>query len=60
MIGAMSYGALGKNAVKALGRGARKAGLLMNSGEGGYPKYHLEEKCDLIFQMGTGKFGVRE
>ena len=59
MIAAMSYGALGKRAVKALSRGAKKAGILLNSGEGGYPKYHLEEECDLIFQMGTGKFGVR-
>ena len=31
----------------------------MNTGEGGYPKYHLLEGCDLIFQLGTAKFGVR-
>lgn len=35
------------------------AGIAMNTGEGGYPKYHLMEDCDLIFQMGTAKFGVR-
>ena len=60
MIGGMSYGALGKQAVQALARGAKKANLLMNTGEGGYPKYHLKEDCDLIFQIGTGKFGVRK
>ncbi|MBC6414890.1 MAG: FMN-binding glutamate synthase family protein [Bdellovibrionales bacterium] len=60
LIGAMSYGALGKKAVRALARGAKKANLIMNTGEGGYPKYHLMESCDLIFQMGTGKFGVRK
>ncbi|MDX1386959.1 MAG: FMN-binding glutamate synthase family protein, partial [bacterium] len=59
IISAMSYGALGRNAVRALARGAKKAGILMNTGEGGYPKYHLMEDCDLIFQMGTAKFGVR-
>ena len=60
LISAMSYGSLGKQAVRALSRGAKKAGLLMNTGEGGYPKYHLMEACDLIFQMGTAKFGVRK
>lgn len=59
MISAMSYGALGGNAVRALARGAKKAGIPMNTGEGGYPKYHLMEGADLIFQMGTAKFGVR-
>jgi len=59
MISAMSYGSLGKNAIRALSRGAKKAGILMNTGEGGHPKYHLMEGADLIFQMGTGKFGSR-
>lgn len=59
LIGGMSYGSLGKKAVRALARGAKKADIPMNTGEGGYPKYHLMEKCDLIFQMGTAKFGVR-
>ncbi len=59
LISAMSYGALGKRAVMALSRGARKAGILLNTGEGGFPKYHLQEGADLIFQMGTAKFGVR-
>ena len=59
MISAMSYGALGQNAVRALARGAKLARTVMNTGEGGHPKYHLMEGCDLIFQMGTAKFGVR-
>ncbi len=59
IISAMSYGALGANAVQALARGAKAAGIPMNTGEGGFPKYHLMEGCDLIFQMGTAKFGVR-
>ena len=59
IVSAMSYGALGSNAVRALARGASMAGIPMNTGEGGYPKYHLMEDADLIFQMGTAKFGVR-
>ena len=59
IVSAMSYGALSSNAVRAFARGARKAGIPMNTGEGGHPKYHLMEGCDLIFQMGTAKFGVR-
>ncbi|GMR23460.1 MAG: FMN-binding glutamate synthase family protein [Acidobacteriota bacterium] len=60
MISAMSFGALGEPAVRALGRGAGLAGIPMNTGEGGYPKHHLAEGCDLIFQMGTAKFGIRD
>ncbi len=60
IISAMSFGALGERAVRSLARGAKKAGILMNTGEGGYPKYHLLEGCHLIFQMGTAKFGVRK
>ncbi len=60
IISAMSYGALGERAVRSLARGAKLAGIPMNTGEGGYPKYHLLERCDLIFQMGTAKFGVRD
>ncbi len=59
MISAMSYGALGEHAVRSLARGAKMAGIPMNTGEGGYPKYHLMEGCDLIYQIGTAKFGVR-
>ena len=59
IISAMSYGALGEKAVRSLARGAKRASIPMNTGEGGYPKYHLLEGCDLIFQMGTAKFGVR-
>lgn len=59
MISAMSFGALGERAVRSLARGAKLAGATMNTGEGGYPKHHLAEGCDLIFQMGTAKFGVR-
>jgi len=38
----MSFGALSKPAVQALSKGARKAGIWMNTGEGGLSPYHLE------------------
>lgn len=59
MISAMSYGALSAAAVEALSRGAKAAGILMNTGEGGFPKYHLLGGADITFQLGTAKFGVR-
>ena len=59
IISAMSYGALGEHAVRTFARGAAMAGIPMNTGEGGYPKYHLKEGADLIFQLGTAKFGAR-
>ena len=58
-ISAMSYGSLSKPAVQALSHGAKKAGCWLNTGEGGVSPYHLEGDCDIVFQIGTGKFGVR-
>ena len=56
----MSYGALSKPAVRALSNGAAKAGCWMNTGEGGLSPYHLEGGCDIVFQIGTAKYGVRD
>jgi glutamate synthase domain-containing protein 2 len=57
-ISAMSYGAISKPAVLALSNGARLAGCWMNTGEGGLSPYHLAGGADLIFQIGTAKYGV--
>ncbi|MFT6421243.1 MAG: glutamate synthase domain-containing protein 2 [Porticoccus sp.] len=59
-ISGMSYGALSKPALQALSRGAAKAGCWLNTGEGGLSSYHLEGGCDIVFQIGTAKFGVRD
>ena len=56
----MSYGAISKPAVQALSRGARLGGFWMNTGEGGLSTYHLEGGCDLVYQIGTAKYGVRD
>ena len=58
-ISAMSYGAISKPAVLALSRGAKAAGCWMNTGEGGLSPYHLEGGADIVFQIGTAKYGVR-
>jgi len=59
-ISGMSYGALSKPAVVALSHGARKAGAWMNTGEGALSPYHLEGGADIVFQIGTAKYGVRD
>ncbi|MBR9825115.1 MAG: FMN-binding glutamate synthase family protein [Alphaproteobacteria bacterium] len=59
-ISGMSYGALSKPAVRALSRGAAKAGVWYNTGEGGMSPMHLEGGCDIVFQIGTAKYGVRD
>jgi len=59
-ISAMSYGSLSKPAVLALSRGAKKAGIWMNTGEGGLSPYHLDGGCDIVFQIGTAKYGARD
>ena len=59
-ISAMSYGALSKPAIQALSRGAAAANCWLNTGEGGLSPWHLEGGCDLIFQLGTAKYGARD
>lgn len=58
-ISGMSWGALSTPAVQALSRGAALAGCWLNTGEGGLAPYHLEGGCDIVFQIGTAKYGVR-
>ena len=59
-VSAMSYGAISRVATQALSRGAARAGCWLNTGEGGLAPYHLEGGCDLVFQIGTARYGVRD
>ncbi len=59
-ISGMSYGAISRPAVEALSRGAKEANVWLNTGEGGLSRYHLEGGCDLVYQIGTAKYGVRD
>jgi len=59
-VSAMSFGALSKPAVLALSDGSRMAGNWLNTGEGGLSPWHLEGGCDIVFQVGTAKYGARD
>jgi glutamate synthase domain-containing protein 2 len=59
-ISGMSYGAISKPAVEALSRGAKEANVWLNTGEGALSQMHLEGGCDIVFQIGTAKYGVRD
>ncbi len=58
-VSGMSYGAISRPAVLALSNGSRMAGNWMNTGEGGLSPWHLEGGADIVFQIGTAKYGVR-
>jgi glutamate synthase domain-containing protein 2 len=58
-ISGMSFGAISEPAVRALSGGAKEAGIWMNTGEGGLSPYHLQGGCDIVYQIGTAKYGVR-
>ena len=59
-ISAMSYGALSKNAIMSLNKGAKIGGFSHNTGEGSMSPYHLEHGGDIVWQIGTGYFGCRD
>jgi len=59
-ISGMSFGAISAPAVRSLSRGAAVAGCWMDTGEGGLSPYHLEGGGDIIMQIGTAKYGVRD
>ncbi|WMS88250.1 FMN-binding glutamate synthase family protein [Pleionea litopenaei] len=58
-VSGMSYGALSKPAITALSKGAKEAGCWLNTGEGGLSEHHLAGGCDIVMQIGTAKYGVR-
>ena len=59
-ISGMSFGAISEPAVRALSRGAAKAGCWMDTGEGGLSPFHLEGECDVMMQIGTANYGIRD
>jgi len=58
-ISAMSFGSLGMNAISSLNNGAALGHFYHNTGEGGVSPYHLGGGGDLVWQLGTAKFGAR-
>lgn len=55
-VSAMSYGSINNRAAEAISLGAREVAYV-NTGEGGYGP-HGAAGNDVVFQIGTGKFGV--
>ena len=60
LIGAMSYGALSKEAKICLAKASKIAGTVANTGEGGLVDEERENSESLIVQYSTGRFGVDE
>lgn len=57
-VSAMSFGSLSAKAIDSLNKGITIAGAYQNTGEGGLSPYH-KNGGDIVFQFGTGYFGVR-
>tara|TARA_R110002167_G_scaffold311765_1_gene516487 strand:- start:5250 stop:6668 length:1419 start_codon:yes stop_codon:yes gene_type:complete len=57
-VSAMSFGSLSAKTIESLNKGVRLADAYHNTGEGGLSPYH-SHGGDVIFQFGTGYFGVR-
>ena len=55
----MRFGGPSTPAVEALSRGAAKAGCWLNTGEGALAPMHEAADADLVFQIGTAKYGVQ-
>ena len=60
IIGAMSFGALSKEAKIALAKASTLAGTIENTGEGGMLPEEREFSEKLIVQYSTGRFGITE
>ncbi|MBI5178846.1 MAG: 4Fe-4S dicluster domain-containing protein [Nitrospinae bacterium] len=60
MVGAMSFGALSKNAKIALAKAAAEAGTMANSGEGGMLEEERSAATAYALQYSTGRFGITE
>jgi glutamate synthase domain-containing protein 2 len=60
IMGAMSFGALSKEAKIALAKASRIAGTIANTGEGGVLTEEREFARFLIVQYSTGRFGISE
>ncbi len=56
----MSYGSISLSAMLSRVRAAKELGTFCSTGEGGYPDELMPYKDNIITQVATGMFGVRE
>ena len=59
-ISGMSFGALSAPAIQALSLGAAEAGCWLDTGEGGLSPHHVLGNCEIIMQIGTARYGIRD
>lgn len=59
-ISGMSFGALSAPAIQALSKGSALAGCWLDTGEGGLSPHHLVGGGDIIMQIGTARYGIRD
>jgi glutamate synthase domain-containing protein 2 len=59
-ISGMSFGALSAPAIQALSKGAATAGCWLDTGEGGLSPHHMLGNCEIIMQIGTARYGIRD
>jgi len=58
--GGMSYGSISEQVMLARIKAAKEWGTFTSTGEGGYPDALIPYKDNIITQVATGMFGVRE
>jgi glutamate synthase domain-containing protein 2 len=58
--GGMSFGSISLNFMLARARAAKRIGTYTSTGEGGYPDAIVPYRDNVITQVATGMFGVRE
>ena len=58
-ISSMSFGALSRNAVLAMNKGAAMGEFIHETGEGGLTDFHLRYGADVFWEIGSGYFGCR-
>lgn len=58
--GGMSFGSISLNFMIARAKAAKRLGTFTCTGEGGYPEQLVPYKDNVITQIATGMFGVRE
>ncbi len=58
--GGMSFGSISLNFMISRARAARRLNTFTSTGEGGYPEQLVPYKENVITQVATGMFGVRE
>lgn len=58
--GALGFGPVNENVIRAFGNAAAEVGCVQNTGEDGLTSFHLESGAALLWQISTGYWGCRD